>query len=239
VASFNRLWGDALNAWEDDKSYESPGARFGLLFDPTAYALDIFGKGDKYRDLVIKSGDEMNRTLSSALGTDDRNGWAANKPASTLGLAAAAYYTGAGLLGGGGGGAGAGGGSGAGTGFGSDLGFFSNGGQAGLEGLGGGNAGLLAANNGIAGGAGMGASTAPGSLGMEDYLKLGQGGGQGQQQQQQQPMVAPMPGAAPSRNVLLAQLARMQRAQQLRRRVRRTPEETAELRELTRSSLLG
>lgn len=174
MPSLSQQWKATKAAWDDDKSYESPGARFGLMFDPLAY---IFG--DKYRKLITKSGDEANRTLSSALGTDDRNGWVANKPASTLGLMAAAYYGGGALMGGGGGGgAGAGGG-----GSGGGLGLFANGGQGGMAGVGGGNAGLLAQSGGIGGGAGMGAAgTAAGPAG------LSMGGGGGWQQQLQQMM---------------------------------------------------
>lgn len=72
------------------------------------------------------------------------------------------------------------------------LGYFSNGGQGGLQGLGGGNAGALANSGGIGGGAGMGAAgsaAGPAQLGLsgnwQQYMKAAQGmPGMGQQQQQ-------------------------------------------------------
>lgn len=237
MKSISALWDDAKDAWNDSTSSKSPGARFGLIGDPLYW---IFG--DKYGDKIIQSGDWMNERLSGALGTSDRGGWAANKPASTLGLLAAGYFGGGALAGGMGGGAG-GGSSGAGslgTGFGSDLGIFSNGGAAGMQGVGGGNAGLLAANHGIAGGAGMGSAAPTGALGMQDYLKLaqGMGGGQSGQQSQPQPMAAPAPGRNDN-SALLIQVARSSRAQALRRKINRTPQENAELRQLTQPGLLG
>lgn len=68
----------------------------------------------------------------------------------------------------------------------SNLGIFSNGGQAGMSGVGGGNAGLLAQQGGIQGGAGMGAA-APQSFGMQDYMRMAQQSMPQQQQQQTQP----------------------------------------------------
>lgn len=67
-----------------------------------------------------------------------------------------------------------------------NLGIFSNGGQGGMSGVGGGNAGLLAQQGGIPGGAGMGSAT-PQTFGMSDYLKLAQQSMPQQQQQQQTP----------------------------------------------------
>jgi len=182
--SFSSEWQGVKDAWNDSKSPASPGARFGLLFDPTRYVADAFGKGDEYRSAITKSGDWMNERLSGALGTSDRGGWAANKPASTLGLLAAGYFTGGGMLGGGSS-------SGAGSGSGG-LGIFSNGGASGMSGVGGGNAGALAAGNGIGGGSGIGSATSGGGfLGSlqqnpQQYLQMMQGMGGGQQQQQQQ-----------------------------------------------------
>jgi len=99
--SFWDQWKDTKAAWNDSQSSASPGARFGLMFEPTAYMLDLFGKGDKYRDLVKKSGDQANKTLSSAIGTDDSNGWVGNKPVSTIGMLIGGGYAGAGMFGGG------------------------------------------------------------------------------------------------------------------------------------------
>lgn len=175
----------AKSAWGDSTSPASPGARFGLAFDPTSYMLDLFGKGDEYRKAVEGSGDWMNERLSGALGTSDRGGWAANKPASTIGLMVGGYYGGSGLLGSSGFGAG---GSSQGS-----LGIFSNGGSAGLQGVGGGNAGALASQGGIGGGAGLGAAgsaAGPGTVGFssnpQSYMNLAQQMGGGQQQQPQQ-----------------------------------------------------
>jgi hypothetical protein len=222
MASFRGLLDSAQDAWNDDTSYESPGARFGLAFDPTAYFLDIFGKGDDYRDLVTKSGDEMNRTLSSALGTDDRGGWVANKPVSTIGLMVGGYNAGAGmgLLGGDGGGVAGG----------TDLGIFANGGQGGLTGLGGGNAGALAQSGGISGGAGMGSATAAAPMGWQQYLEAGQGL-MGQQQPQQQP--SPPPPQQPTVSVadIQAEMKR-KRLEELQRKRYRTPMENYELQKL-------
>jgi hypothetical protein len=184
----------ARGAWEDDTSPESPGAAFGLAFDPTAYLADAFGKGDNYRGMIEKSGREMNKTLSSAIGSDDRGGWVANKPASTIGLMVGGYYAGGGLMGGGGGGSGGAGGGGM---FGSqggtgNLGLFSNGGQGGMGSVGTGNAGSLFGSTGIntggvGGVGGTGASGGLSQLGMQDWMSLGQQGQSlmgGQQQQQ-------------------------------------------------------
>ncbi len=197
MPSLSQQWKAAKAAWDDDTSPESPGARFGLMFDPTYYLLRATDKklGQKYHDVITKSGDEMNRTLSSALGTDDRNGWAANKPASTIGLLASAYYGGSALggLGNGGGSVGSGpGGSMTSADFtagydpallgktpfglqsGGGLGMFGGGGAGGLQGLGGGNAGALAQSGGISGGAGMGSATAP--AGFDIQSLMGKGG---------------------------------------------------------------
>lgn len=184
--SLSDQWRAVKAAWNNDTSYESPGARFGLMFDPTAYTLDLIGKGDKYRELVTKSGDEANRTLSSALGTDDRGGWAANKPASTLGLLTGGYYAGAGLLGGG-----AQGGNG--------LGFFGNAGKAGMSGVGQGNVGQLFGSTGIntGGVAGVGGTGAGGFMqqagGVKGLLGMAQGMPGMQQQPQQQQQQGPKP----------------------------------------------
>lgn len=168
----------ARAAWDDDTSPESPGAEFGLAFDPTAYVADLFGKGDNYRRMIRKSGREMNRTLSSALGTDDRNGWVANKPVSTIGLMAGMYYGGSALGGMGNGGASAGGGSGAPTG--GDLGVFSNGGQGGMTGVGqGGNMGNLVRANG-----GTGSVMQQGGMQQLQQQQMPQ---QQQEQEQQRP----------------------------------------------------
>ncbi len=135
---------------------------------------------------------------------------------------------GQGLLGGGGGGA-------------QNLGMFGNGGANGLQGLGGGNAGVLAQQGGIQGGAGMGSATAGGggllsSMQPQDYMKMAQGMGG---QPQQQPMTPPPQPQANNRGALVAQIQRQQRAQELRRKLRRTAEENMELRELTQTGLLS
>ena len=184
-------WAGVKNALKSDNS-ESPGARFGLMFDPTAYLLDAVGYGDKYRKAVTGSGDWANERLSGMLGARGGNGWVANKPASTIGLLAAGYFGGGAALSGMGGGGAAGGAGGAGS-AGQGLGVFSNGGVGGLSGVGGGNAGALAASHGISGGAGLGsASTAGGGFmgSMKDprsWMQMAQQMPQGQQQQQQQP----------------------------------------------------
>lgn len=174
-------WAGVKAAFGDSKSNASPGTRFGLMFDPLAYI-----GGDKYRDFINKTGDQANLSLSKALGTSNKGGWAANKPASTIGLLAAAYYGGGSALSGMGGGGGS---------SSSGLGIFSNGGRAGLSGLGGGNAGALASQGGISGGAGIGSAQAAPALGAQQYMKMGQ---QllGQQQPQQQ-QAAPAQAATP------------------------------------------
>ncbi len=118
----------------------------------------------------------------------------------------------------------------------SGLGLFANGGQAGMAGVGGGNAGLLATSGGISGGAGIGSATASSPMGMQDYMKMAQSLG-GQQQQQQPVRVVGQPTQPKENPMLLMQLRRQIRAQQLRRKVGRTPEKDRELRELTQGLL--
>lgn len=203
--SLSSQWKEAKAAWDDDTSSASPGARFGLMFDPTAYMLDAVGYGDKYRDAVKGSGDWMNEKLSSTLGTNDRGGWAANKPASTIGLMVGGYYAGGGLLG-----SGAGSGTGAGAGGGTSApwgGVFGQGGTQGMSGVGTGNAGQLFANTGInTGGVGsVGGTGSPGFMGSmqqmnpQQMMQLAQQmpGAQGQQQQQQQQQSQPPQGKRP------------------------------------------
>lgn len=101
MPSLSSQWKGVKAAWDDDTSAESPGTRFGLMFDPLAYIL-----GDKYRNLINKSGDESNRSLSHLLNTDKKGGWVANKPASTIGLIVGGSYAGSGMFGGAGGGSG-------------------------------------------------------------------------------------------------------------------------------------
>lgn len=120
----------------------------------------------------------------------------------------------------------------------SGLGVFGGGGTQGLLGVGGGNAGTLAANGGISGGAGMGSATAPAQMGMQDYLKMAQQMG-GQQQQQQQPGAPAQQAPTKDPLALRMQLARNARAQELRRKPTRTQDENLELRQLTRTGLLG
>jgi hypothetical protein len=192
MPSLSSQWDAAKAAWNDDESHLSPGTRFGLMFDPLAYIGDAAGVGDKYRNFINKTGDQSNLTLSKALGTDDRGGWAANKPASTIGLMAAAYYGGGAMMGGGGGGAGSSGGG--------NLGFFGNGGQGGMAGVGQGNAGQLFANTGINTGGvqGVGGTGAGGFMqqagGMQGLMQMGQGlPGMQQQPQQEQQQQGPKP----------------------------------------------
>jgi hypothetical protein len=239
--SLSDEWAAVKAAWNDDTSADSPGTRFGLMFDPVRYSLKPFGLDDNYADLINKSGDESNRTLSHLFGSDDRGGWSANKPASTIGLLAASYFTGAGLMGGGGGG-GAGGAGGGAQPWG---GFFGNGGQGGMAGVGQGNAGQLFANTGIntggvggVGGTGGGMGGLLGSMTPQDMIQMGQGMG-GQQQPQQTTVVQQAPQQDPRGQMLRMQLARNQRAQELRRKPFRTPQETMELRELTQTGLLN
>jgi hypothetical protein len=176
MPSLSEQWKAAKSAWDDDESNLSPGTRFGLMFDPLAYI-----GGDKYRDFINKTGDQANLTLSKAIGSDDRGGWAANKPASTIGLMAAAYYGGGALMGGGGGGGASGG---------SNLGIFGNGGQGGMAGVGSGNVGQLFGSTGIntggvagVGGTGQGMF---GSMNPQQMMQMGQGMPGMQQPQQQQ-----------------------------------------------------
>lgn len=189
MPSLSDQWKGAKAAWDDDTSPDSPGSRFGLMFDPLAYML-----GDKYRDFINKTGDESNRSLSHWMGTDDRNGWVSNKPASTIGMIIGGAYAGGGMFGGGGAGAGGGAGSAGGSGVGwggagtsnSGLGLFANGGSGGMAGVGGGNAGMFASQGGIAGGAGIGAATEGGAAGSMDWQQLAKDGMQNQQPQQEQ-----------------------------------------------------
>jgi hypothetical protein len=189
--SLSSEWKAVKSAFEDDESNLSPGTRFGLMFDPVRYSLKPFGLDDKYADFINKTGDQSNLTLSKAIGTDDRGGWAANKPVSTIGLATAGYFTGGGLMGSGGGG-GAGGAGGGSQPWG---GFFGNGGQGGMAGVGQGNAGQLFANTGIntGGVGGVGGTGAGGFMqqagGMQGLMGMAQGmpGMQQQPQQEQQP----------------------------------------------------
>lgn len=140
MPSLSSQWKDTKRAWNDSQSSDSPGARFGLMFDPLAYIL-----GDKYRNFIKKTGDESNKTLAHAIGSDDSNSWVGNKPASTIGLIIGGSYAGGGMFGGGGSGP-----------SGGDLGVFSHGGSGGMSPVGGGNAGVLANSGGIEGGAGVG-----------------------------------------------------------------------------------
>lgn len=114
-----------------------------------------------------------------------------------------------------------------------DLGIFSNNGDGGMSQVGGGNAGVLAQQGGIGGGAGYGAAS-PSSLGIQDYMKMAQGMG-GQQQGQQQP--APQAPPAEQSDAFRQLLARQARAQMLRRKLNRTPQENQELRDLTQGLL--
>jgi hypothetical protein len=117
---------------------------------------------------------------------------------------------------------------------GSNLGVFSNGGVNGMTGVGGGNAGALAQSGAISNGAG----TASLGNGLTNAMDMGkQLGFGGQQQPQQQAMPAPAPQRG-NNQALMAQLQRQQRAQALRRKINRTPQENQELRELTQG-LLG
>lgn len=111
---------------------------------------------------------------------------------------------------------------------GSNLGIFANGGRMGLQLVGGGNAGVLAANHGIAGGAGIGTvGSGQGLLGMQGMPSMPNSGGQQEQQ-------APPPSVnLANSNALLLQMRRNQRAQELRRKTNRTLQENEELRGLT------
>jgi hypothetical protein len=209
---------------------------------------------NKQASSVVAPIDKTMRKVSPLHGavTDTPEGdqaakWIVNKPASTAGIIYGGIAGGSalgGLLGGGGGGgAGAGAGTGAvgwgGPGTGGGLGVFANGGAGGLAGVGGGNAGTLAAAGGIGGGAGMGSATASGGMqmGTQDWIKMGQGLLGNQQQQQPAAYSQPAPAQQQNRSILIEQLKRQNRAQQLRKKTRRTPEENEELRELTRGLL--
>jgi len=193
------------------KNHKSPGTRFGLKFDPMAYFLDLFGKGDDYRDFINKTGDTANKAVSKvakplhkfttqidpiAKAVDDSkeggkvNEWVTNKPASAVGIVTGAMAGGSALSGLGGG---------ASSGVGEGVTGWGGASTGGLEGassfapgmsVGGGNAGALAASHGIGGGAGMGAaqgaSAAPAATGFDWQGMLKQGGQSLQQQGQKE-----------------------------------------------------
>jgi hypothetical protein len=137
----------------------------------------------------------------------------------------------------------------------SGLGIFGSGGTAGLAGVGGGNAGALAASGAITGGAGTaGAGSGllgsmagnAGTFGRQTGLTgQAQGallGDQGQGGGVAVPSMTPMnAGGMPQNQFMLMQMQRNKRAQELRQKRNRTPEEDAELEELTKSKtgLLG
>lgn len=73
----------------------------------------------------------------------------------------------------------------------SNLGIFSNGGRAGMQGVGGGNMGALAQSGGIGGGSGLGAATQAAPMGWQDYARMAQQMPGMQQPQQQQHEPAP------------------------------------------------
>jgi hypothetical protein len=129
------------------------------------------------------------------------------------------------------------------------LGAFANGGAAGLGSVGGGNAGLLASSGAIAGGAGATGGGLLGTLasrggtigrntGLTDQA---QGAVLGEQPQGAAlPQMAPMNAAGmPVNQFMLAQMQRNKRAQELRQKRNRTPEEDAELKALTNPGLLN
>ncbi len=171
-------------------------------------------------------------------------GWMRDHPLGVLGAFGALAAGGAALTGGLGsaGGAAAGGADAGAAAADSGLGIFANNGAAGLAGVGGGNAGALAASGGIAGGAGIGGTSAgalgglltPGNVKSARQFSGLLGGDQQAAPAAQSPQVAPRDNRA-----LVLQLQREARAQELRKKINRTPEEEKELRELTLSSLLG
>lgn len=238
------------NALHGDNN-SSPFGEAGLLGDPLHYLI-----GSKYDDFMRKTWEYPNKYAGQALtkfDTFDRKinpihraidkteiggkikEFVHNKPGDSALAIVGSVLGGGALLGGMGGGGAAGGGGGlvgGGSGGGSGLGVFANGGTGGMAGVGGGNAGTLAAQGGISGGAGMGSATSATPMGMQDYMKMAQSMG-GQQQQPQQPAAAPVKG---DNSALMAQIHRSARAQYLRKKINRTPQENQELRDLTQST---
>ncbi len=176
---------DRFNASLNTGNSMSPFGEAGLLGDPLHYLI-----GDKYDRFMRKTWEKPNEVvgplikkfdqkvdrkinpLHKAIDKTELGGEAANlaynKPGDTALAVLGSIFGGGALMGGLGGGAG-GGASG-----GSNLGIFANGGQGGLQGLGGGNAGALAQSGGISGGAGMGSATAP--AGFDIQSLMGKGG---------------------------------------------------------------
>ena len=185
MPSLSEQWQGTKHAWNDSTSPESPGSRFGLMFDPLAYIL-----GNKYRRFINKTGDQSNLKLSKWLGTSGKGGWAANKPASAIGLLIGGGEAGGGMFGGGG----AGGGS-------TGLGVFSNGGTGGTAGVGGGNAGALASSGGIGGGAGIG------------------GAGGGSMMDKQMPQMPGQQQQQPKNTWLADELARQEKEKEVKKQI--------------------
>lgn len=206
---------DNFNRSTSSGNHMSPFGEAGLLFDPIYHATG----GDKggYARFMRKSWEIPNEKVGGLIEKHDKydrkinplhramdkteiggkaKDMVHNKPGDSALAVLGAIYGGGALMGNMGGGASGGGGQGmfgnmfGGGGGGQNLGVFSNGGQAGMSGVGTGNAGTLFANTGIntggvAGVGGTGAQGGLGSLGMQDWMKLGQSM-PGQQQQQQQ-----------------------------------------------------
>ncbi len=238
---------DKFNLSTSSGNSMSPFGEAGLLGDPLYWATG--GDDGNYAKFMRKTWEIPNEKIGPLIAKHDyydrkinplhraidktefgaaAKDYAHNKPGDTALAVLGSIFGGGALMGSFGGGAGGAAGS--------DLGIFANGGQGGMAGVGGGNAGLLAQSGGISGGAGIGSATASSPMGMQDYMKMAQGLG-GQQQQQQPVQVVGQPTQPKENPMLLMQLRRQIRAQQLRRKVSRTPEEDRELRELTQGLL--
>jgi hypothetical protein len=254
---------DNFNESMSSGNHMSPFGEAGLLFDPIyrltgeddgAYAKFMRKTWEKPNEWLspyakkFHAWERKNPWINPLQAEIDKTeiggnikGWSENKPADSIFAITGAAFGGPALLGGMGGGAAgggaAGGGAAGGGSTGGGLGLFSNGGVQGMGSVGSGNAGALFANTGIntggvAGVGGTGASATSG-LGTQDYLKMGQGLLGGQQQQPQQQAMAPPSQPQNQKLVLMMQIQRNKRAQELRRKSYRTPEEVEELRALT------
>lgn len=195
---------DNFNNATKGGNHSSPFGEAGLLFDPLYY---LTGKDKgKYAKFMRKTWEVPNEKLSpyvkkfnkfdrkinpmhkaideTGFGADARE-MVENKPGDSALAVLGSIFGGGALMGGLGGGSAGGGAAG-----GSNLGVFSNGGQAGLQGVGTGNAGNLYASTGIntggVGGVG-GTGTSTGATNWMDLAKEGAGAMQNQQQPQQTP----------------------------------------------------
>ncbi len=210
---------DDFNKSTSSHNSMSPFGEAGLLFDPLAYIggdkyknfmrktwekpNEVVGKQVAKFNKFDRKINPMHKAIDKTEFGQSARDMVENKPGDSALAVLGSIFGGGALMGGmGGGGAagGAGGGASGGGMFGSStggggLGIFSNGGAGGMGSVGTGNAGALFGSTGIntggvAGVGGTGASGGMRSMGMTDWMKLGQSGGgmpgmPGQQQQQQ------------------------------------------------------